>query len=196
MDVPTARKILKIFQEGKVDVRKYINQKIGAFHETLLHYYAGADNTNQNKKRSEFLIENDTDINAKDSFDKTPLHKAVISGNHAIVKLLLSNGAHVDSENAHKNTPLYNAIVKDFEICATLLNDGADPNNKTIYQETPFSRAVRAGLTQIVNLLLKHGGDVEMKVGETAETVKDIALGLVDKTIHNWCIQNLENRKG
>ena len=177
-------------------MRNYINEKIGALHETLLHHYAGADNTNQNKTRCEFLIENGAAINAKDSFDKTPLHKAVISGNHAIVKLLLSNGAHVDSENAHKNTPLYNAIVKDFEICATLLNHGADPNNVTIYQETPFSRAVRAGSTKVVNLLLKYGGDVEMKVAGTAETVKDIALGLVDKTIHNWCTQNLENGKG
>ena len=184
---------MKIFQEGNVDVRNYINQKIGAFHETLLYYYAGADNTNQ---RCEFLIENSADINAKVSFDKTPLHKAVIAGNHPIVKLLLNNAAHVNSENAHKNTPLYNTIVTDFKICATLLNHGADPNNKTIYQETPFSRAVKAGLTQIVNLLLKHGGDVEMKVGETEEKVKDIALGLVDKTIHNWCTQNLQNGKG
>ena len=177
-------------------MRNYINHKIGAFQETLLHYYAGADNTNQNKIRCEFLIENSADINAKDSFDKTPLHKAVTAGNHLIVKLLLNNGALVNSENAHKNTPLYNAIVKDFEICATLLNHGADPNNETIYQETPFSRAVRAGLTQIVNLLLKNGGDVEMKVGETAETLKDIAHRLVDKTIYNWCTQNLENGKG
>ena len=187
---------MKIFQEGKVAVKDYINLKIGAFQETLLHFYACADNSNQRKKRCEFLIENGAHINAKDSYDKTPLHKAVTAGNHAIVNLLLSNGAYVNSENKEKNTPLYNAIVKNFEICATLLNHGADPNNVSIYQETPFYRAVKAGSTQIVNLLLQHGGDVEMKLAGTTETVKWIALGLVDKTIHNLCIENLENEKG
>ena len=177
-------------------MKNYINNKIGAFHETLLHYYAGADSTNQNKEKCEFLIENGAEINAKDSFDKTPLHKAVTSGNHEMVKLLLSNGAHVNSENALKNTPLYNGIVKDFQICATLLNHGADPNNLTTYKETPFSRAVSTGSTQIAKLLLEHGGDIEIKVAETTKTVKDIALELPDETIHNLCKQNLENGKG
>lgn len=176
-------------------MKDYVNNKIGAFHETLLHYYAGADNNNQNKEKCQFLIENGADINAKDSFDKTPLHKAVTAGNHEMVKLLLSNGAHVNSQNALKNTPLYNGVVKGFEICATLLNHGADPNNVTFYQETPFSRAVTTGLTQIAKLLLEHGGDVEMKVAET-KTVKEIASELADETIHNWCKQNLENGKG
>ena len=176
-------------------MKDYVNNKIGAFNETLLHYYADADNNNQNKEKRQFLVENGADINAKDSFDKTPLHKEVTAGNHEMVKLLLSNGAHVNSQNALKNTPLYNGIVKGFEICATLLNHGADPNNVTIYQETPFSRAVTTGLTQIAKLLLEHGGDVEMKVAET-KTVKEIASELADETIHNWCKQNLENGKG
>ena len=47
-------------------MRNYINEKIGAFHETLLHHYAGTDNANQNKTRCEFLIENGAEINAKD----------------------------------------------------------------------------------------------------------------------------------
>ena len=83
-----------------------------------------------------------TDVNAKDDFlGWTPLHYTAASGNRQITKLLISKGANVNAINSSSDTPL---DIAEF----------------TYGRETDKQR--RSNLTQITDLLRKHGG----KTGE------------------------------
>lgn len=196
LDIPTAEKIMAILKRKNIDMKNYINRKIGCFQETLLHYFARIDHIHLPKEKGEFLLQVGADINSIDRFCNTPLHKAVTSSNDEILKLLLNNSAYVNSENKHKNTPLYNAVLKNIEICRILLNHGADPNIMTAQNETPLSRAAIFGSTEIFKLLLQHGGDVTSTGSLNGKRVIDLAKSLEDKSIYNLCLENLKNSTG
>ena len=63
-----------------------------------------------------------SDVNAKDSNGRVPLHFAVISGNVDMTKMLIDQGmAKVDSKDNSKMTPLnYGRITDNKEIIAFL----------------------------------------------------------------------------
>ncbi len=92
----------------------------------------------RNKEVAELLIANGAVVNTKNFDGHTPLHKAVMSGQPAIVELLLSNGADVNAKDNAGKTPLDRAIIlsetqfrkgsvmakskKQFEECVEILS--------------------------------------------------------------------------
>ncbi len=54
----------------------------------------------------------DTDVNARDEYDNTPLHHAVSAGDAVMVRLLLESGADAQLANRHGVTPLMMAEDK------------------------------------------------------------------------------------
>jgi ankyrin repeat protein len=92
----------------------------------------------RNKEVAELLIANGAVVNTKNFDRHTPLHKAVMSGQPAIVELLLSNGADVNAKDNAGKTPLDRAIIlsetqfrkgsvmakskKQFEECVEILS--------------------------------------------------------------------------
>ncbi len=109
-----------------------------------------------------------TDVNAKDKYGGTPLHRAV--GNlvrKEIVELLIANGADVNAKHDNGETPLHYAVTGDQkEIAELLIAAGADVNAKAKNGKTPLDEAITDFRTEIANLLRKHGGKkgVELKV--------------------------------
>ncbi|KAH7115490.1 hypothetical protein B0J13DRAFT_653898 [Dactylonectria estremocensis] len=81
------------------------------------------------------LLEKGADIEAKDSFGRTPLWWAAANGHEAIVKLLLEKGANIEAK--HRSwTPLWQAAEDE-------------------YGQTPLWQAAANGHEAIVKLLLE-----------------------------------------
>lgn len=80
-------------------------------------------------KVAKLLLKHGANVNAKDYYGFTPLHRAT-SGNPQleIAKLLIEAGADVNSRNRMGLVPLHQALMcKEFESCKLLLDSGADP---------------------------------------------------------------------
>ena len=50
-------------------------------------------------------------MNAKDIYDRTPLHRAASEGHKEIVELLIAKGADVNAKRNDGKTPLDDAVV-------------------------------------------------------------------------------------
>ena len=105
------------------------------------------------------LLEQGSDVNARDAFANTPLHLAVRYPE--MVKLLLSRGAQVGARNAFGNTPLHLA-VGERRVVELLLGAGADARARNLFDKTPLDCSLRGGKSaynlEIVALLIQAGG--------------------------------------
>ena len=107
------------------------------------------------------MINEGADINARDIFQKTPLHAAARKNNTEIMELLISKGADIEATVPDfKFTPLFDAAMfGKKEAIQLLIQKGAKVNAKTLAGETPVDFALG---TEAADLLRKHGG----KTGE------------------------------
>ena len=131
------------------------------------------------------LLANGADINAKDSYNRTPLQLAVRFGCSDMARLLIAKGADVNAKDNEGATPLFSAALdnnKDME--NLLLNKGAevdiftasamgdiervkgflknDPNAIDATQSifTPFHAAAFSGQTDMMKFLIEKGANV------------------------------------
>jgi len=140
------------------------------------------------------LAEKKADINVKDTYGDTLLHKAVEQGEEKVVVFLLSKGAQVDIKNNVENTPLYVAYEKGNKALIKLLVDkGADVNIKdkffgnTLLHE--FCKGARSDAKEMITFLLAKGADINStnKTGDTPLCIaydcskKEILVLLIEK---------------
>lgn len=117
------------------------------------------------------LLEESSDVNARQADGMTALHWAVFHEKVAVVKTLLDAGAEVDAKNRYGVTPLVIACTSGNADCvAALLDGGADANGATNGGETVLMTAARTGRLDPVKLLVAGGADVNAKErrGQTA----------------------------
>lgn len=108
-----------------------------------------------------FLLENNADVNVRDSQGSTPLGVAVNSGNKSMVELLLEHGADVGAQDSQQRTPLHVAAQRGFNaITEVLLAHGADVNTRGGLDVTPLQVAAESGYRNVVETLLDHGAKV------------------------------------
>ncbi|GFN17203.1 hypothetical protein AtubIFM55763_004360 [Aspergillus tubingensis] len=103
------------------------------------------------------LLESEADVNLERyAYDEAPLHVATRLGHLEITRLLLSRGADVDI-----HCPLYFACKGNHvEVVRVLLANTPKPDLYLGEQEQPLSIAIYHGYTEIVDLLLKAGVDI------------------------------------
>jgi ankyrin repeat protein len=120
-----------------------------------------------NLSQVKLLLQQGTDVNARERDMTTPLLRAVLEGNKEIVAFLLTKGAEVEVRNAWPGgTPLYYAAEKGHkEIVELLIAKGTGVNPRVNYPagDTPLHAATRGGHMEIVKLLIKNGADVNAK---------------------------------
>ena len=73
----------------------------------------------------DWLIAQGADINARDEYERTPLHYHAQVNNVEKVALLLERGADIEAQDKYKNTPLHFAEY-NAEVAQLLIEKGAD----------------------------------------------------------------------
>ncbi len=162
--------------------------------------------------KAKSIVEKGTDINVRDILGKTPLHHAVEGGHKDIVELLLVNGADINAKNNEGQAPVDIAISRnrkeivelliakgadislhvasrfgDLDVVKSLIEKGADINEKDTSGRTALHYAVEGGHKDVVELLIANGADVNVKdkdgntpghvaLGETNEAVLDLLI--------------------
>lgn len=89
---------------------------------TALHFAARRGND----QVAELLVHHaKVDVNSKDSAHMTALHLACVSGNAAISKMLLEQGADIRAKSTELMTPLHTAVYHgNSEVAARILQTG------------------------------------------------------------------------
>jgi rhodanese-related sulfurtransferase len=94
----------------------------------------------------------------------TPLMKAAHSGDHGIVRLLITAGATVNARNADGNNALWLACVGGhLDIIDILVDAGIDIDNRNDNGATALMYAASSGKAAIVERLLVKGADVTLE---------------------------------
>ncbi|KAI9429247.1 hypothetical protein H4582DRAFT_2152318 [Lactarius indigo] len=88
------------------------------------------------------LLEHGTDLNIRDDYDETPLHRASETGLPDVVRWLLDRGQSM--------------VV--LEVAEILLEHNAEVNARDDLDRVPLHNAAFNGHLKVVQLLLKHGG--------------------------------------
>ena len=117
------------------------------------------------------LLEKGTRVDGReDSFYKTALHRAVLSGHKEVAELLLANRANIEAQDSYGDTALHYAAGKGYkEIVEMLIEKGGYVNAKNNRNVTPLHIAAQNGHKQIVELLIINSADInaETTYGDT-----------------------------
>jgi len=142
------------------------------------------------------LLDHRADIDLPDPDGVTPLHLAIMNANWDLAKQLILAGADVNQWDIFGEAPLFTAIGRRTQInggrgsidplnktdgltiVAMLLERGANPNMQLFFRpanvtgstltrgSTPLIRAATTADLEVINLLLKHGADVNVKMAD------------------------------
>ncbi|RDW85168.1 hypothetical protein BP6252_02758 [Coleophoma cylindrospora] len=112
----------------------------------------------------QLLLEKGSEIEAKDTYGRTPLIYTAQQGYEAVVKLLLEKGAEIEAKDTYGRTPLMYAAGGGEEAAVKLLLEkGAEIEAKDTYGRTPLTYAAQQGYEAVVKLLLEKGAEIEAK---------------------------------
>lgn len=145
------------------------------------------------------LIDAGADVNAADKDGQTNLMFAVNAATAETVKMLLKHGARINARDKEGKTALIRGTFHEIEIVDVLLEHGADPNivadgdyvlvdgKRAADCETALMHAASSGATQIIEMLARHGANVNFACGngETALTkaARDSQVETVEKLL-------------
>ena len=110
-----------------------------------------------------FLLENGASTESCNSIWQTPLRVAALAGNSTMVRILLDNGANIDA-TVSGETALTLAAKAGKEMTVHLLIErGANIEGGSGLDYTPLHAAVIEAHMSVVQQLLDHGADLEVR---------------------------------
>lgn len=117
------------------------------------------------------LLDQGTNVNARDNNGWTPLMRATERGHKEVVEVLLDKSAYINAKDDNGYTALMYATMSGHkDIVELLLAHNADLNEQDNFGKTALLNPARNGYKDIVELLLLHGADIntQAKDGYTA----------------------------
>ncbi|KAJ6020436.1 hypothetical protein N7540_005940 [Penicillium herquei] len=154
-----------------------------------------------------FLLSKGADPNLKNQQGISATHDAVMDDftSTALIRLLLQNGADPNLKSNHGEPLIFHALRAPrcshsnldrldgvFDL---LLTSGADPNSTDRVGKTILVAAIRAGLYSIVEILLGHGADVNLR-DKTTWTTPLVSSYMDTRTSETYRISSLLKRHG
>lgn len=147
--------------------------------------------------RVKTLLDGGTDLglNQPDKYGYLPLERAIYSGVHELVKLLLDHRVNVD-QPCRWGTPLHVAAHLGDQVCVQLLlNYGANVHKKSADGRTPLYYAVVYDKPEAAQIIRKHMARIEMyaclvalkRLGLDSLTQKHIAQNIFNHLL--LCLQ-------
>lgn len=125
----------------------------------------------KNKEATELLNKDPKLIHLKGWMDATPLHIASSKNNFVMVQHLVANGANVNARRTNGDTPLYWAPTA--EIAEFLILHGASLDNNI--SNNALNWAVRYNHSDVMEILIKYGADINGKANHPILEIKDKA---------------------
>jgi ankyrin repeat protein len=124
--------------------------------------HQAAKNGNINRVRN--LLNQGTNVNAREHGGGTPLHFAAVHGRLNMVRFLLSRGASVNARNQNGKTPLHKAAMDDHvRIIEELLRRGARMSARDKWGRTPLHDAVIHYSTRAVRSFIEAGAKLSYR---------------------------------
>ncbi|MFC1792774.1 ankyrin repeat domain-containing protein, partial [Planctomycetota bacterium] len=115
-------------------------------------------------------LNEETNVDEQDAAGYTPLHCAVCGDHMDVVKFLLSNGANVNAKTTNGWTPL--RFIWTVDMSAFLIAKGADvriaDERGTTVLHGAVNRDNHRGDKALIELLLKHGADINARAASTS----------------------------
>lgn len=100
-----------------------------------------------------------------DTRGNTYIHRASISRDYELAKLLLMYGANPNRSNSKRDTPLiFSSIHDDTRMASLLIKYGADVNRTNYNQKTPLMFAAEHGAVGVAKLLIENGAFVSARM--------------------------------
>ncbi len=132
------------------------------------------------------------DPNKPGMFGLTPQGEAVVAKRTANVRLLIEAGAMVQPSEP-KRTPLHASVeANTLEIAEILLNAGADPNFKDKSGRSAFIEACTALNLDMAKLMLQHGADVNVSVGNEGKNPEPLIVVVVAQSSNQNSAETVE----
>lgn len=130
------------------------------------------------------LVPDSSYLNIRNFYGQTPLHLAVLEGQHATVKKLIDAGADVNIRDNRCNTPLHHAVINDNNRCAQTIISALNAQRKVLanleqwnYEgETCFFSACKARNLYLMRLLAFNGADVNAREGRSGYSPLHMAV--------------------
>ena len=119
------------------------------------------------------LLDGGADIDERDTFDRTALHRAAGKASPEVAEFLINKGADLEAKDKLGWTPLVvSANGGHAATAAALLLHGADADSRDDSGKTPLFQAAFAGHFGVVKILVEAGADVHAR----SKLQKDTAL--------------------
>ena len=113
-----------------------------------------------------FLIDNGSDLEAKSSIGRTPLHLCSLRGHDKIVQLLVGCGASLNCQDSDKYTPLHYACEMGNVECAKILVEkGADTPLRNNLGSNPSDIWMNIDVRNVIN---KYWDDSDINTNDSA----------------------------
>ncbi|XP_046330942.1 ankyrin repeat domain-containing protein 17-like isoform X2 [Haliotis rufescens] len=125
------------------------------------------------------LLMNIVDINSRGTNERTATMMAVLKGHSAVFELLVSEGSDLSPVSSNNNNILHEACEGgDVSIVNYIISKGVVAiNSRGKYDRTPVMVAAEFGHTNVLELLVREGGDVNVRSSEGNTILHAACLG-------------------